>query len=78
MEKNTKITFSLPSPWVFTAYTIALGLIVGFHKPIYNWTDVDWLIVGIPIIIEMGICICFILFAVVIGIISSLVNAFRK
>ena len=78
MEKNTKITFSLPSPWVFHAYTLALGLIVGFHKPIYNWTDADWLIVGMPIIVEMSICIVFILFAMVIGIISFLVNAFRK
>ena len=75
---NTKFTFSLPSYWVFNAYTLVLALIVGFHKPIYSWNNTDWLIVGTPILIEIGICICFIMFALIITIISALINIFRR
>ena len=28
---NKKITLSLPSMWLIHAYTIALGIIIGFH-----------------------------------------------
>jgi hypothetical protein len=65
---NNKITFSLPSIWLVNAYTIALGIIIGFHKSIYDWTQTDWIIVLSPFLIEicLGISILFVFILVLL------------
>jgi hypothetical protein len=65
---NNKITFSLPSIWLVNAYTIALGIIIGFHKSIYDWTQTDWIIVLSPFLIEicLGISIFFVFILVLL------------
>lgn len=65
---NKKITLSLPSIWLVNAYTIALGIIIGFHKSIYDWTRIDWIIVLSPFLIEicLGIIILFVFLLVLL------------
>jgi hypothetical protein len=65
---NKKITLSLPSIWLVNAYTIALGIIIGFHKSIYDWTQTDWIIVLSPFLIEicLGISILFVFILVLL------------
>ena len=65
---NKKITLSLPSTWLVNAYTIALGIIIGFHKSIYDWTQTDWIIVLSPFLIEicLGISILVIFLSILL------------
>lgn len=65
---NNKITLSLPSIWLVNAYTIALGVIIGFHKSIYDWTQTDWIIILSPFLIEicLGISILFVFLLVLL------------
>lgn len=65
---NKKITLSLPSMWLVHAYTIALGIIIGFHKPIYDWTKTDLIIILFPSLVEicLGLSILFIFLLVLL------------
>ena len=75
---NKLMSKLLPSPWVFHAYTIVLAVCVGFHKPICNWSDTDWIVVGMPIIVEFCLCVCFMAIDIIVEIISFLIRKFRK
>ena len=67
-NSNMKINFGLPSMWLVHAYTIALGIIIGFHKPIYDWTKTDLIIILFPSLVEicLGLSILFIFLLVLL------------
>lgn len=71
---NKKITLSLPSIWLVNAYTIALGIIIGFHKSIYDWTQTDWIIVLSPFLLEICLSISILFVFLLVLLVKAIIR----